>query len=253
MTEHKEFRGMTALVTGGSNGIGAATAVALARHGARVLVHYNQAADQAAAVLEQVKGAGSDGELFQADLLQREGMHALIGQIRTRPIDILINNAGSLVKRTRALEITEQFWDEVLMLNTTSAFFIAQAVLPGMVERKRGVIVNVTSIAARHGGGVGALAYATAKGAISTMTRGLAKEFAPQGIRVNAVSPGTIYTNFHRAFSTEQMLKAVVDASPAARLGTSEETADVIVFLCSEASRYVHGQVIEVNGGMLMP
>jgi 3-oxoacyl-[acyl-carrier protein] reductase len=139
-----------------------------------------------------------------------------------------------------------------MALNLDSAFFLAQTVLRGMVERKRGFIVNVSSVAARNGGGLGALAYATAKAALSTMTKGLAKEFAPLGIRVNAVSPGTIDTNYHRTFSTEQILNGVKSATPMGRLGTSEEIADVIVFLCSPAARFMQGQVVEVNGGFLM-
>src|SRR5216117_2738582 len=110
-------------------------------------------------------------------------------------------------------------------------------------------IVNISSVAARNGGGLGALAYASAKGALSTMTMGLAKEFAPFGIRINAVSPGTIDTNYHRNFSNEKMLSAVKAATPMARLGTAEEVADVILFLCSHESRFIQGQVIEVNGG----
>ncbi|HET8548739.1 MAG TPA: SDR family oxidoreductase [Bryobacteraceae bacterium] len=249
MPQPNEFAGLTALVTGASNGIGAETTVALGRSGARVLVHYNQAAEQASAVLQR---AGGTGELIQADLSRREGVHALIDRIRGRAVDILINNAGSLVKRTRVLEFTEELWDEVMMLNLTSAFFLAQAVLPGMVERGRGVIVNVSSVAAKNGGGIGALAYATAKAALSTMTKGLAKEFASQGVRCNTVSPGTIDTNYHRTFSTQQMLKAVTDATPLGRLGTSQEVAHVILFLCSKESSFIHGQSIEVNGGFLM-
>jgi 3-oxoacyl-[acyl-carrier protein] reductase len=113
--------------------------------------------------------------------------------------------------------------------------------------------VNVSSLAARNGGGIGALAYASAKGALSTMTKGFTKEFAASGIRVNAVSPGTITTNYHKVFSTEEGLELVRDATPAKRIGAPEEVADVILFLCSPQARFVHGQVIEVNGGFLMP
>jgi 3-oxoacyl-[acyl-carrier protein] reductase len=249
MPKANEFAGLTALVTGASNGIGAETAVGLARDGARVLVHYNQAADQARAVLER---AGGRGEIIQADLSRREGVHSLIERIRGQQVDILVNNAGSLVKRSRVLEFTEELWDEVMMLNLTSAFLLSQAVLRGMAERKRGVIVNVSSVAAKNGGGLGAMAYATAKAAISTMTKGLAKEFASHGVRCNTVSPGTIDTNYHRTFSTAQMLQAVSDATPVGRLGTSGEVADAILFLCSDESRFIHGQSIEVNGGFLM-
>jgi 3-oxoacyl-[acyl-carrier protein] reductase len=249
---HEELRDKTALITGASIGIGAAAAVALARLGVNILIHYNSHLSDAEAVLREVEGAGVRGQLFQADLGTRDGVHHLIGAIRDLRIDMLINNAGSLVERRPNLEMTEELWDRVLMLNLTSAYFVTQAVLPQMVERKSGVVVNVSSVAARHGGGKGATAYSTAKGGLSVMTKGLAKEFAAHGIRINAVSPGTIDTNFHRTFSNEQMLDGVRAATPMGRLGTSEETADVIVFLCTDQARFIQGQVIEVNGGFLM-
>ena len=112
--------------------------------------------------------------------------------------------------------------------------------------------MNISSVAARNGGGLGAIAYSSAKGALSVMSKGLAKEFAPMGIRVNGVSPGTVDTNYHRTFSTEQMLNGVRAMTPMGRLGTSEEIADVIVFLCTDAARFICGQIIEVNGGFLL-
>lgn len=254
MSNDTEFDGMTALVTGASSGIGAETAVAFGARGAFTLVHHNLNHTGAEAVLERIRAAGGDGAILQSDLSSREGVHRLIeavDQVR-RPVDILVNNAGSLVRRTRVLEFTEALWDCVFTLNLTSAFFLTQAVLRGMVERKRGFIVNVSSVAARNGGGVGALAYSSAKAALSAMTKGLAKEFAPHGIRVNAVSPGTVDTNYHRNFSTPQMLEGVVAATPMGRLGAPEEVAGVIVFLCTGAARFIQGQVIEINGGFLM-
>jgi 3-oxoacyl-[acyl-carrier protein] reductase len=249
-----EFKGMTALVTGASNGIGAAAAVGFARSGAHVLVHYCNARDAAEKVMAEVCAAGGTGEILQGDLSASEGVYRFIDLVaRTnRPVDILVNNAGSLIKRTRLLEFTDELWNQVFMLNLHSAFMITRALMPGMVERKRGCVVNISSVAARNGGGLGAMAYASAKGALSVMTKGLAKEFAPHGVRVNAVSPGTIDTNYHRTFSTEQMLAGVRAATPLGRLGTSEEVAGVILFLCSKGAEFVHGQVIEVNGGFLM-
>ncbi len=246
------FKHKTALITGASGGIGAATAVALAEKHASILVHYNSNEAGAREVQSKIRACGSDCELFQSDLSSIEGVHSLLKQVEGRPIDMLINNAGSLIQRAGVMEMTEDLWERVFMLNMTSAFFIAKAVLPGMVERHGGVIVNLSSVAARFGGGVGALAYASSKAAISTMTKGLAKEFAPQGIRVNAISPGTIDTGYHQAFSTPQMLDGVRAGKPAVRIGGADEVADAIVFLCSRAARFIHGQVIEVNGGFLM-
>ena len=252
MENRKEFAGMTTLVTGSSNGIGAEAAVIFAQRGAHVLIHYHTARDHAEDVLKRVREAGSDGEILHADLSDAGGVHGFLKAIEGRPIDILVNNAGSLIQRTKLLDFTEELWNRVYMLNLTSAMLITQKLLPRMVEQKRGFVVNVSSVAARNGGGLGAIAYASAKGALSVMTKGLAKEFASQGVRVNGVSPGTVDTNFHRVFSTEAMLNGVRTATPLGRLGTSEESAEVIVFLCSEAARFIHGQVIEVNGGFLM-
>jgi len=215
-------------------------------------VHYNRQEEEARAVVARLTQAGGDGELVQADLSGMDGVRSLAKAAEGRGISILVNNAGSLIRRTRVLDFTEELWEQVMTLNLTSAFFLAKAVLPGMVERKSGFVVNISSVAARFGGGLGALAYSAAKAALPAMTKGLAREFAPLGIRINAVSPGTVDTNYHRSFSNEQMLAGVRAATPMGRLGTAEEIADVIVFLCTEQARFIQGQVIEVNGGFLM-
>jgi len=252
MKNNLPFHDMNVLVTGASSGIGAATAIAFARSGANLLIHYNSKDSEARAVLEEVLRHGVKAQLVQAELTTMDGTRKLAEFAAGQPIDILVNNAGSLLARTRVLDFTPELWDRVMMLNLTSKFFLAQAVLKGMAARKRGFIVNVSSIAARSGGGLGAIAYATAEGAVSTMTKGLSREFAPLNIRVNAVSPGTIDTNYHRTFSTPEVLDSVRSATPVGRLGTPEEIADTILFLCSNQASFIHGQVIEVNGGFLM-
>jgi 3-oxoacyl-[acyl-carrier protein] reductase len=252
MIPSQEFKDQTVLITGASAGIGAAAAQAFGSRGAHVIVHYHTRREAAEKVVASIAAAGGSGEIVQADLGAKEGVDSLCGWLKDHPVDILVNNAGSLVRRTRVLEFTPELMDQVLLLNFTSAFFVAQAVLPGMVERKRGTIVNISSVAARNGGGLGALAYAAAKAALSAMTKNMAKEFAPLGIRVNTVSPGTIDTDYHRTFSTEQMLNGVKAATPAGRLGTSEEVADAILYLCSDGARFIQGQALEVNGGFLM-
>jgi 3-oxoacyl-[acyl-carrier protein] reductase len=254
MNADSRFKGMTALVTGASRGIGAETAFALASHGAFVLAHYNTSHEAGAKLLDRIRASGGEAELVQADLGRSDGIERFVSMIQdsNRTFDILVNNAGSLVQRTAFLDLTEDLWSRVFTLNLTSAFLISQALLRGMVTRKEGVIVNISSVAARFGGGIGAIAYSSAKAGLSSMTKGMAREFGPHGIRINAVSPGTIDTDYHRRFSSPQALEGVVKATPLGRLGTSGDVADVVVFLCSEEARFIQGQVIEVNGGFLM-
>jgi 3-oxoacyl-[acyl-carrier protein] reductase len=249
-----DLSGLAVLITGASSGIGAETAFRFGASGAYTLIHYSQNRQGATEVLEKIRGAGGDGELISADLSRSAGIAKFTASLRTlkKPVDILVNNAGSLIQRKPFLEITEGLWSEVFTLNVTSAFLISQAVLPSMLQRGRGCVVNVTSVAARFGGGMGAIAYSSAKAALSTMTKGLAREFGPKGIRVNAVSPGTIDTDYHKKFSTREALDAVVAATPLRRLGTANDISEVIVFLCSEGAQFIQGQVIEVNGGFLM-
>ncbi len=250
-----ELKGKTALVTGASRGIGAATAIALARHGvSRVVLHYGGYREGAERTLSLVEGAGAEGELMSGDLSTSQGIQAFVADVKTTvpEVDILINNAGSLVGRAKLDEFTEDLFDRVMNLNVKSVYFLCQAVTPHMLRVGSGIIVNLSSIAARNGGGPGATIYAAAKAAVSAITKGLAKELAPQGIRVNAVSPGTVDNHFHEVFSTKQALESMRASAPAGTLGTNEEVADTIIFLCTESSRYIHGQTIEVNGGMYM-
>ncbi|HYZ84345.1 MAG TPA: SDR family NAD(P)-dependent oxidoreductase, partial [Bryobacteraceae bacterium] len=174
-----EFSGKTALVTGASRGIGAATAAALAKQGVcRVVMHYNSYREGAEQTLAAVKEAGAEGELLQANLGVNDGIRALLAHLKdTAPkVDILINNAGHLVGRAKLTDMTEDLYEEVMTLNLKSAWFLSQAVVPHMIQAKSGVIVNLSSIAARNGGGIGATIYAAAKAAVSTMTKGMAKE-----------------------------------------------------------------------------
>ena len=167
-------------------------------------------------------------------------------------IDILVNNAGSLVERLKILELTEERWDEVIDLNLKSAFLCAKAVAGSMMERKTGAIVNVSSIAGRNGGALGSIHYSAAKGGLITFTKGLAKELAPFGVRVNAVSPGVIDTPYHEQFSSPEMMKTYAGMIPLGRVGTPAEVGKVICFLASDAAGYLAGETIEINGGMWM-
>jgi len=246
--------GKTALITGASSGIGAATARAFAAAGYRVALHYNSNEDGARRTAEAIEKAGGKVWVAQADLSTAEHARALVARTaeRFRQIDVLVNNAGSLVARRPFVEVTDEFWQQVLDVNLNSAFWVTRAVVPHMIERKGGVIVNVSSIAARNGGGPGAIPYATSKAALTGFTKGLARELIPAGIRVNAVNPGVILTPFHETFTTEERMKAMVATIPQGRPGASEEISGVILFLASDAASHMVGESLEINGGMWM-
>lgn len=249
------IEGKVAVVTGASRGIGAATARMLAANGAaKVVLHYNSYKEGAEQVASELKAKGCAVELVQANLGTEQGIRDLIAALPTLApeVDILINNAGHLVKRTKLAEFTMELWNEVMDLNAKSVYFMAQAVVPAMIAKGSGHIINISSIAARNGGGPGATIYAASKAAVACMTKGLAKELAPQGIRVNAVSPGTVDNYFHEKHSNKQILDSVVTQTPAGKLGTNEEIADTIEFLLSDKASYIIGQTLEINGGMYM-
>lgn len=243
-----------ALITGASSGIGAVTAEVLAELGARVAIGYYQNEAGANQVCDAITNAGGKAITIRADVREPDEIPLLVRRAAAElgPIDILVNNAGSLIERLPIANMTVARWDEVMDLNLKSAMLCSQAVAPLMIERKTGAIVNVVSIAGRTGGGPGAGAYATAKAGLIALTKAMAKELAPHGVRVNAISPGTIDTPFHEVFSTPEMMRGFAAATPLGRVGTSKECATVIAFLCSEAASFIVGETIEVNGGQLM-
>jgi 3-oxoacyl-[acyl-carrier protein] reductase len=248
------FRDQVALITGASSGIGRATAEAMAREGARVGVNYckNQAGAEQTA--ESIRKAGGEALVLRADVTHAAEVQAMVDAVRKEwgRIDILVNNAGDLLARRSLTDMTEEYWDQIMALNLKSVFLCVRAVWQEMAERKTGCIVNVSSIAGRNGGGPGAAAYAAAKGGLLTYTKGLAKELAPHGVRVNGIAPGVIATPYHERYSPGEVFQRFIASIPLGRAGTSEEIADVIVFLASPAARYITGETIEVNGGMLM-
>jgi 3-oxoacyl-[acyl-carrier protein] reductase len=249
-----DFTGQAALVTGSSSGIGAATAELLARLGARIAVGYHSNRSGAEAVRDRITRAGGSAVAIAADVRRAADIVNLVDEAAAElgAIDVLINNAGSLVMRRPIGEVTDDFLDEVFALNFKSAVLASQAVAPGMIERRRGAIVNIVSIAGHTGGGPGAGIYASAKAALAAHTKSLAKELAPHGVRVNAVSPGVIATPFHETFSTPEMMRNFAAAIPLGRVGTADECATVIAFLASSAASFIVGETIEVNGGQLM-
>jgi 3-oxoacyl-[acyl-carrier protein] reductase len=254
MATYPDLAGKVALVTGASSGIGAATARVLAAQGARVAVGFYQNKKGALGVLDSISAAGGTAVAAVGDFRKTNEIRSVVKQVVSEfgPIDILVNNAGSLVKRMPIREVSEEMWDDVVALNLKSAVFASQAVAPSMIERHTGAIINVVSIAGHNGGGPGAGTYATAKAGLTSFTKSLAKEMAPHGVRVNAISPGVIDTPFHEMFSTPEMIAGFVKTIPLGRVGTSDECANVIAFLASDAASYVVGETIEINGGQLM-
>lgn len=254
MRNYLDLTGKAALITGASSGIGAATALVFADLGARVAFTYHNNQEGAEKVRAEIGRNGAKPLMIKADVRRREEIESLVDRTvkELGPIDILVNNAGSLVERQRIAQITDERWEEVLNLNLTSAMICSRLVAPSMVERKTGAMVNIVSIAGRNGGGPGALAYSTAKGALITFTKGLARELAPHGVRVNGVAPGVIDTPFHEVFSTPEMIRNFVAGIPMGRTGTSMECATAIAFLASNAASYITGETMEVNGGQLM-
>ena len=254
MPNYFDLAGKVALITGASSGIGAATAQVFSELGALVAIGYHQNAQGAEQIRRKIENAGGQTILLKADMRQHSEIRQLVSVAAGHfgPIDILVNNAGSLIERIPLADIDEARWDEVINLNLKSALLCSQAVMRSMIERRSGSIVNVVSIAGRNGGGPGAGAYSTAKGALITLTKSLAKELAPHNVRVNAVSPGVIDTPFHEVFSTPEMMANFVKTIPLGRTGTALEVATVIAFLASPAASYLLGETIEVNGGQLM-
>lgn len=254
MKNYMDLTGRTALITGASSGIGAATAIVLAELGAKVAIAYNRNEQGAREGHVRIAAAGGRVMLLRADLRRAAEVAPMIERAVAElgPIDILINNAGSLVARYPLAQITAEAIDEVFDLNFKSAILCAQAVAPSMVERKRGSVVNVVSIAGHSGGGPGSGLYAGAKAALTAYTKSLAKELAPHGVRVNALSPGVIDTPFHEVFSTPEMMANFVKAIPLGRVGTAMECATAIAFLCSDAASFITGETLDVNGGQLM-
>ena len=251
-----DLRGRVALVTGASTGIGAAAARAMGAQGMQVAVHFNQSEGPAAQVVRDIEAAGGKALPVRADVRDSDAIRRIVAQVLQAfgRIDVLVNNAGGLVKRVPIAEFSDELFDDVLHINARSMLAFCREAVPAMRSQGGGSIINVTSIAARHGGGPGAFLYAGAKGFVSTATRGLAKELAGDRIRVNAVSPGVIETPFHDRYSTPQMLESFKGTIPMGRLGTADECVGAFLYLASEAlSGYLTGQIIEVNGGQYMP
>ncbi len=242
--------GKVALVTGASRGIGAGTALVLARYGADVAVNYVRAQDRAEEICERIRDLGRRACPVQADVTDSEAVKRMVKTVEQTlgPIGILVNNAGGNPNHT-ILEMSEADWDWVLDLNLKSYLLCSQAVLPGMLEQQEGRIINITSISGQRGGLSCDVDYSAAKAGIMGFTRALARWAAPQGVLVNAVAPGYIETEHIRDIVPPKRLAQLVDSIRLKRLGTSEEVGEVVAFLAGPGGAYIVGEVISVNGG----
>lgn len=244
------LKGKVAIVTGGARDIGRQVSLKLAAAGVNVCVNYFGNKEQADETIKKIKGAGGNAIAVQGDMTKTADVKNVVqacagayGNI----IHVLVNVAGGLIARKALADIDEKFWDSVMDVNLKSVYFVTKEVVPHMTDG--GSIVNFSSQAARDGGGGGAMAYATAKGGVLTLTKGLAKELGPKGIRVNCVSPGMINTTFHDTFTKPEVRTNVAAATPLRREGKAEEVGDLVLYLCGNASSFITGASIEINGG----
>ena len=240
-----------AIVTGGSRDIGRAVSEALAAQGAKVVVNYFNNAAEGDATVATIRNSGGEAIAVKGDMTKQADVDNLVAEARKafgETIDILVNVVGGLVARKPLVEMDEEFFEYVMKLNVTSTFLTARAVVPHMGDG--GSIVNFSSQAGRDGGGPGAIAYATSKGAVMTLTRGLAKELGPSNIRVNCVCPGMISTTFHDTFTKDQVRANVAAATPLRREGQAKEVADLVTYLASPAASFITGAGVDINGGM---
>ena len=251
-----DLDGKAVLITGASTGIGAALARAFAAQGALVGLHYNASAAAAKALAAEIEAGQGRVRLIRSDVSSGSGARSAVDQAVAAfgRLDGLINNAGGMVRRVPYAEASEQDYVEIMNLNARSVLVASQAAIAPIKAAGGGFIINTTSVAARNGASGGAGLYGSSKAFVHNVTRGMAKELIPFGIRVNAVAPGVIETPFHERYSTHAQMAAMLATVPQARLGTPEDCVGAFLFLASAAlSPYIIGQVIEVNGGQLMP
>lgn len=240
------------IVTGGVRDIGRATSLELAAQGAKLAINYFGSEDQAESLRQQFAAAGTAAIVVKGDMTKPADVAALVTQTTEaygQKIDGLVNIAGGLIARKTLAEMDENFFDQVMKLNMNSTFLTCKAVTPLMSEG--GAIVNFASQAGRDGGGPGASAYATAKGAVITFTRSMAKELGPRGIRVNALCAGMISTTFHDTFTKDEVRANVANGTPLRREGNPQEVATTVSFLLSNEASFLTGVNLDINGGLL--
>lgn len=244
-----KLQGKSVIVTGGGRDIGRACAIRLAEEGANVAINYFASSDGADSAVKEIEAMGRKAFALQGDLNTQEGVDALVAKTVDAfgSVDVLVNNAGGLIARKTIAEMSVDHWNAVMDLNLTSVFRMIKASLPHMTT---GTIVNIASQAGRDGGGPGSVAYATSKGAVMTMTRGLAKELGP-AVRVNALCPGMIDTDFHNIHTPDAARKGFESAAPVKRQGVPVDVANLVLFLACDDSAFITGANVDINGGMV--
>ncbi len=242
-----------ALVTGASVGIGRAIALRLAEAGAFVGVHFNTGKAEAEETLPVIREAGGDGMLLQADLANAEQAMGLVNQLvtQTEQLDILVNNAGALLQRVKIEDCPLENWEKTLAVNLTGSFLVTQKAIPHLKASGTGAIINNLSLSVQTGGANGAGPYAIAKGGLQVMTRTLARELAPE-VRTNAIMPGVIETRHHERFTSPERMDEYKKETPMDRNGQPDEVADTVLFLASDAARFVNGALLDINGGRFL-
>lgn len=248
----KPLAGKVAIVTGGGRDIGRATAERLAAAGAKVAINYLNSADGAKEAVAAIEAAGSEAFALNGDMTSDEDVAALVNQTTEKfgdAIHIVAHVTGGLIARKTIAEMEIEHWNRVMDLNLTSYIRVVKAALP-KIPKEGGTIIGIASQAGRDGGGPGAVAYASSKGAMITATRGLAKELGPS-IRVNSVCPGMIDTDFHNTFTKPEVRNHVASITPLKREGTSEDVANLVAYLASNDAAFITGTNIDINGGLL--
>lgn len=248
-----DLSGKTAVVTGGNIGIGRAVSLMLARCGADVALTFFSHKEEGDETAKAIEEMGRKAFAFQLDATDSEQVNQVVAQAAEAlggHIDILMNNAGHLVGRSPIIEMSDEHWHKTIDVNLSSAFYCTRATLPYM-NTGWGRIVNMSSLAARNGGGNGSTAYAASKAGIIAFTRGLCKEVAAQGITVNAVAPGLILeTPFHDTFNTDAGKQGAINSTPLQRGGTPDDVAGTVLYFVSDLASFITGEIAEINGGL---
>jgi len=248
----KNLKGKVALVTGASRDIGRVISISLANAGVKVLVNYYRDKSMGEETVSIIKNNGGDARAVYADVTNSGDVSNMIKEsqkIFGNEVHILVNNVGGLFARKKISEIDENFYNLLMDVNFKSVFLVTKAIKPLM--SRGGSIINISSQAARDGGGSGSSLYSASKGAVTSYTRALAKEFGPDGIRVNAITAGMTSTRLHDDFTSDEIRQKVAAATPLGREGKPEEIADLAIFLASDSSSYITGANIDINGGIL--